>query len=152
MVNGLGHDTAPRLATAIYIPFTANMAEILCKSYYRNTALLSRLMTSFSEEFCYRELSLLMPQEALKADKLASAPSYGGHHDELPLRDAFMPSLVQIMACPLFGAKPLSVPMIPYCPIDPREHISMNIQLKLKHIRIWNVGGNSPSSNRIGKS
>ena len=39
-------------------------------------------------------------------------------------RDAYMhhqtrPSLVQIMACHLFGAKPLSKPMLHYCQMDP---------------------------------
>ena len=29
------------------------------------------------------------------------------------------PSLVQIMACRLFGAKPLSKPMLPHCPLNP---------------------------------
>ena len=26
------------------------------------------------------------------------------------------------MACYLFGAKPLSEPMLPYCQLDPKEH------------------------------
>ena len=40
--------------------------------------------------------------------------------------DAYMrlqhrPSLVQIMACRLFGAKPLSEPMLAYCQLHPRN-------------------------------
>ena len=34
-------------------------------------------------------------------------------------------ALVQIMACRLDGAKPLSEPMLTYCELDPKEHISM---------------------------
>ena len=45
-------------------------------------------------------------------------------------RDTYMrhqtrPSLVQIMACSLFGAKPISEPMLDYCKLDFCEHISM---------------------------
>ena len=36
-----------------------------------------------------------------------------------------IPTLLQIMACRLFGAKPLTEPMLPYCQIDPKEHISL---------------------------
>ena len=35
------------------------------------------------------------------------------------------PSLVQIMACRLFGAKPLSEPMLKYCQLHPKGHILM---------------------------
>ena len=35
------------------------------------------------------------------------------------------PSLVQVMACRLFGAKPLSEPMLDYCQLNPWEHISV---------------------------
>ena len=42
-------------------------------------------------------------------------------------------TLVQIMACRLDGAKPLSEPMLTYCQLDPKEHISMTYCLKLKY-------------------
>ena len=35
------------------------------------------------------------------------------------------PSLIQIMACRLFGAKPLSKPMLPYCQVVPWEQTSV---------------------------
>ena len=35
------------------------------------------------------------------------------------------PSLVQVMACRLFGAKPLPEPMLVYCPLDPWEQVSV---------------------------
>ena len=41
-------------------------------------------------------------------------------------------TLVQIMACHMFGAKPLSEPMLPYCQLDPKEHISVKFPLKFK--------------------
>ena len=49
----------------------------------------------------------------------------------LRLSDAYMrwesmPTLVQIMACRLFGAKPLSEPMLTYCRLGPQEKISIN--------------------------
>ena len=40
-------------------------------------------------------------------------------------------ALVQIMACRLDGAKPLSEPMLTYCELDPKEHISMKFYLEL---------------------
>ena len=36
-------------------------------------------------------------------------------------------SLVQIMACRLAGPKPLSVPMLGKCCVDPQEQTSMNL-------------------------
>ena len=38
-----------------------------------------------------------------------------------------LPSLVQIMACRLVGAKPLSEPILEYCSLGPYEQTSMNI-------------------------
>ena len=53
----------------------------------------------------------------------------------LRLGDAYMrqyniPIFVQIMACHLFGAKPLSKPMLPYCQSDPKEYISVKFYLQ----------------------
>ena len=48
------------------------------------------------------------------------------------MRQYNITSLVQIMACRLFGAKPLSEPMLPYCQLDPKEHISVKFCLKLR--------------------
>ena len=42
-------------------------------------------------------------------------------------------SLIQIMACCLFGAKPLSDPMLPYCQLDPKEQISVEFYSKIKN-------------------
>ena len=51
------------------------------------------------------------------------------HFNSLGPSDAYMrlyniPTLVQIMACRLFGAKPLFEPMLPYCQLDPKEQTS----------------------------
>ena len=35
------------------------------------------------------------------------------------------PSLVQVMACRLFGAKPLPEPMLAYCQLDSKEQTSV---------------------------
>ena len=48
------------------------------------------------------------------------------------LRQHNIPTLLQIMACRLFGAKPLSEPMLPYCQLDPTEHISMKFYSKFR--------------------
>ena len=72
-----------------------------------------------------------------------------------PLSAAYMhqwteSALVQIMACRLNGAKPLSEPVLTYCQIDTKEHASMKFYLKFKYshsqkyiwtCRLW-IGGN----------
>ena len=71
-----------------------------------------------------------------------------------PLSAAYMrrwtgSALVQIMACRLNGAKPLSKPVLTYCQLDPKERISMKFYLKVKYFhsrkcvwtnRLWNGG------------
>ena len=42
-----------------------------------------------------------------------------------------IPTLLQIMACCLFGNKLLSEPMLPYCQLDPKDHISVKFYLKV---------------------
>ena len=41
------------------------------------------------------------------------------------------------MASYLFGAKPLSEPMLPYCQLDPMGHISMKFYLKITMTSQW---------------
>ena len=52
-----------------------------------------------------------------------------------PLSDAYMHQwigsvLVQIMACHIFGTKPLSEPMLGYCQLNPKEQTSVKFQSK----------------------
>ena len=42
-------------------------------------------------------------------------------------------SLLQVMACRLFGAKPLPEPALAYCKLDSREQISVNGKNILVH-------------------
>ena len=44
------------------------------------------------------------------------------------------PALVQIMACRLFGAKPLPEPMLTYYQLDPKEQISVKFESRYKKI------------------
>ena len=48
------------------------------------------------------------------------------------MRQYYIPTLVQIMACRLFDAKPLSGPMLPHCQWDPKEHMSVIFYSKFK--------------------
>ena len=58
------------------------------------------------------------------------------------------PPLLHIMACCLFGAKPLYQPMLAYCQLDPWEQTSVKFSSRFKHFHwtkcIWkcpeNVG------------
>ena len=51
--------------------------------------------------------------------------------------------LVQIMACRLDGAKPLFEPLLTYCQLDPKEHLSITLYSKLKYLHSrkmrWNM-------------
>ena len=52
-------------------------------------------------------------------------------------RDAYVrhyniTALLQIMACRLFGAKPLFEIVLPFCQLDPKEHISMKFYWTFK--------------------
>ena len=51
-------------------------------------------------------------------------------------------ALVQVMACRLFGAKPLPEPMLVYCQLDSWEQISVKFESEFYHFRsrkcIWN--------------
>ena len=42
-------------------------------------------------------------------------------------------ALVEIMACRLFGAKPLSQPTLGYCQVDSWEHISVKFEYEFYH-------------------
>ena len=50
-------------------------------------------------------------------------------------------ALVQIMACRLFGAKPLSKPMLGYCQLDRQEQTSVKLESEFYHFHstkcIW---------------
>ena len=48
------------------------------------------------------------------------------------MRQQIIPSLVQIIACRLFGDNPFNEPMIVYCQINCKEHIWMKFYLKYK--------------------
>ena len=58
-------------------------------------------------------------------------------------------SLVQILACRVIGAKPLSEPILYYCQLDPKEQTSVKLYSNLRHFhsgkrtwkcRVGNVG------------
>ena len=57
------------------------------------------------------------------------------------MRQWIWSALVQILACRLFGAKPLSKPMLVYCQLDPREQSSVKFKSKYKNFHsrkcIW---------------
>ena len=57
------------------------------------------------------------------------------------MRQRMKSALVQIMACRLFGTKPLSKPMLGYCQLDSQEQTSVKFQSKYGHFHsqkcIW---------------
>ena len=46
-------------------------------------------------------------------------------HDATYMRQRIGSALVQIMACRIFGAKPLSIPLLWYCHLDSQEQSSV---------------------------
>ena len=51
-------------------------------------------------------------------------------------------ALVQIMACRLFGAKPLLEPMLGYCQMDSWEQIAMKFESEFKKMHLKLSSGN----------
>ena len=45
-------------------------------------------------------------------------------------------ALIQVMACRLFGTKPLPEPMLTYCHLDPQEHTPVDFRTTYKKIFI----------------
>ena len=68
---------------------------------------------------------------AYKPDKLSLLT-----HIPLVLRRLTRSSLVQIMACRLFGAKPLPEPMVVYCQLDSWEQVSVKFESKFYHLHL----------------
>ena len=52
-----------------------------------------------------------------------------------------IPSLVQIVACRLFGDNPLSEPMMTYCQLDPEEYSSIKSYLQFRSFYSWKCIG-----------
>ena len=50
-------------------------------------------------------------------------------------------ALVQVMACRLFGAKPLPEPMLAYCQLDPWEQFSVKFESEFYHFHSINRSG-----------
>ena len=46
------------------------------------------------------------------------------------MRQYNIPTLLRIMACSLFDAEPLSEPMLPYCALDLKKHMSVRFYLR----------------------
>ena len=63
------------------------------------------------------------------------------HLPLVPMRRWTWSSLVQVMACPLFSAKPLPEPMLVYCQLDSWEQVSVNFESEFYHFHsrkcIW---------------
>ena len=58
-------------------------------------------------------------------------------HDAAYVRQWIRSALFQILACRLFGAKPLSEPMLGYCEVCPYEQTSVKLESKYKTIHSW---------------
>ena len=59
------------------------------------------------------------------------------------IRQQKKPLSVHIIACRLFGAKPLSEPMLGYFPLDPKGHISTKFYSILKKVNSQNEFDNA---------
>ena len=46
-------------------------------------------------------------------------------------------ALVQVMACRLFGPKPLPEPMLAYCKLDPKQQTWVKLESKYKTFHSW---------------
>ena len=63
------------------------------------------------------------------------------------MRQETGPALTQTMACRLFGAKPLSEPMLAYCQLDSWEQISVKFEWESCHFHSRNAFENVVGQN-----
>ena len=110
--------------------------------------------TNFYEVCCQNSRKICGENLSKNACKISATLFKSQWLNSLRPSDTYMhqyniPTLVQIMACHMFGNKPLSELMLPYCQLDPKEHISLKFYFKFKsfHSRIciwkcllWNGG------------
>ena len=78
----------------------------------------------------------IAPPETLHVNTSPSSAAY------IYLRQWTGSALVQVMACRLFGAKPLPEPMLAYCRLDSWDQISVKFESEFYHFHsrkcIWN--------------
>ena len=115
-----------------------------------------------SKENYYKSMVMLENLEILSTEY---QPLYSDHNRVTHICVSNL-SMLQIMACHLYNTEPLSEPMLPYCQLDPKEHILVKFHLKFNsfHSRkciwkccLWN-GGHfvsapmcNPSGGRLNK-
>ena len=89
------------------------------------------IQTFMNKKNCHRNGKHFV--QASHVNSLRQSYAYMRHQPSL--------SLVQIMACHLFGTKPLSEPMLFCCQLNPWEQTSAQLYLKFKHFHsrkyIW---------------
>ena len=108
-----------RYQIKVYMPlWKKNIENYFCRIPY-----LLRAWTGYSGNDKYYTVNSSPPSAAYMCQLIGSA-------------------LVQIMACRLFGAKPLPEPMLAHCQLDSWEQISVKFELEFFHFHsrkcIWN--------------
>ena len=94
------------LKFSIWIPFTSFNVQV--RHFVRNfTGYQQRYAVNMDIRWCIQ----------FRVNSLRLSDAY--------IRQYSIPILLQIMVCRLFGDKPLSEPMLPYCQLGRKEHISV---------------------------
>ena len=104
-------------------------------------------------EFCYTKVNfveqhwnlltkLQMSHTASHSTFIAASHADAGPDQRISPSAAYMrlwtgPQLVQVMACRLFGAKPIPEPMLTFCQLDPWEQTSVKCESKYKSFHSW---------------
>ena len=111
---------------------------------YNQQASAISVQTCFVYSFVVRDSTKLLLEHMFLKNSTEKAQTYHENmfanytFNSLRPIDAYMrrqhrPSLVQIMFCRLFGAKPLSEPMLTFWQLDPWEETSVKFQSKFKY-------------------
>ena len=135
--------------------FTVSIVVVVTSVRHNHLHTIPRKLPQNREFVCFLVL-IIITQFVKRGLQTLMAGQYdniqGRHNHRIPrklyslrLSDAYMrgqimPSLVQIMACRLFGDNPLSEWMRVYCQLDPKGHILMNIYLRLASFFCTNNG------------
>ena len=114
----------PQIEAGIkWLPFADNIFKFIF--FYVNSCILIQISLKFVPKTPIGYKSALV--EIMTWHQISSKP-------------LFEPSLVQIMACRLFRAKPSSQPMLTYCQLHSKEHISVFFfYWKSKVLIQWNA-------------
>ena len=116
-------------------PYSFFVQNIICKWIYLFIVLQwppLKITSTEMEIFSFMSKKILLINVMILHFRKCQSINYS-----LPMCQWIWSTLVQIMACRLFGAKPLSKPMILYCQLDPKGQTEWKFNQNTKCLTHW---------------